>query len=102
MSEFKGTKGPWSMSSPPYDSIPWHHMYGPDGKHIMHADRSDEEKIASTRLISAAPDLYHCADLLESLCAWMLHRFGPDTPEGNEASFRLTAARAAIAKALQP
>lgn len=68
MIEFKGTPGPWSMSSPPYDSIPWHHMYGPDGKHIMHMDRPDDEKIASVRLIAAAPDLLEalelCVDML--------------------------------------
>lgn len=34
--------------------------------------------------------------LLESLCTWLLHRFGPESPEGKEASFRLTKARAAL------
>lgn len=51
------TPGPWSMSSPPYDSIPWHHVYGPDGRHIMHRERPSGEKIATTFLIAAAPDL---------------------------------------------
>lgn len=32
-------------------------------------------------------------DLLESLCAWLLHRFGHDSAEGREASFRLEEAR---------
>ena len=36
------------------------------------------------------------ADLLEGLCAWLLHRFGPDSPEGHEAAFRQPVARAAI------
>lgn len=26
---------------------------------------------------------------LDGLCAWLLHRFGPDTPEGREATCRL-------------
>lgn len=27
---------------------------------------------------------------LDSLCAWLLHRFGPDSPEGREASCRMS------------
>lgn len=27
---------------------------------------------------------------LDSLCAWLLHRFGPNTPEGREASCRMS------------
>ena len=49
--------------------------------------------------IAVAARDYESAALLESLCAWLLHRFGPDTPEGREAQFRLAKARAAIAKA---
>lgn len=30
---------------------------------------------------------------LESLCVWLLHRFGPDSPEGQESSIRLKALR---------
>lgn len=37
----------------------------------------------------------------ESLCSWLLHRFGNDSPEGNEAAFRLVEARAILA-ALNP
>ncbi len=33
---------------------------------------------------------------LESLCAWLLHRFGPDSPEGREASCRMSS-RTALA-----
>lgn len=61
------TPGPWSMSSPPYDSIPWHHVYGPDGRHIMHRERPSGEKIANTFLIAAAPDLLAALeDILDS------------------------------------
>jgi len=34
-----------------------------------------------------------CSRLLESLCAWMLHRFPPGSPEANEADFRMQKAR---------
>lgn len=37
-----------------------------------------------------------CAVLLDSLCAWLLHRFGPETPEGREALARQHIARAAL------
>ncbi|MBX5089394.1 hypothetical protein [Rhizobium lentis] len=30
---------------------------------------------------------------LESLCTWLLHRFGPDSPEGREANARLCGLR---------
>lgn len=94
MSEFKGTPGPWSMSSPPYDSIPWHHMYGPDGKHIMHADRPDDEKIASVRLIAAAPDL------LEAL-SWFINDIDGTHTVMVDFDANVERARNAIAKALQ-
>ncbi len=57
------------------------------------------EAESNARLIAAAPDLLACAELLDGLCAWLLHCHGPDSPEGKEAQFRLTAARAAIEKA---
>lgn len=47
--------------------------------------------------IDRAEALTTSAMLLNSLCAWLLHRFGPDSPEGQEASFRAIAARNALA-----
>ena len=38
-----------------------------------------------------------CARHLDTLTTWLLHRFGPDSPEGREASFRQTIARTALA-----
>lgn len=40
--------------------------------------------------------LRECAELLESLCAWMLHRFPTESPEAKEASFRYQKALAAL------
>ena len=54
---------------------------------------------ADACLIAAAPESHECTVLLDSLCAWLLHRFGPDSPEGREASARQAKARIAIAKA---
>lgn len=52
------------------------------------------------RLIAAAPSLVEAVKLLESLCAWLLNAFGPDSPAGKEAQFRLEAARTALRLAL--
>lgn len=41
-------------------------------------------------------ELEGAVELLESLCAWLLHRFGPGSPEGKEAEFRLARALAAL------
>jgi hypothetical protein len=57
------------------------------------------EEAANARLIAAAPDMLLCTELLESLCAWLLHAFGPDSPAGKEAAFRAREARAALTKA---
>ncbi|WP_424140269.1 hypothetical protein [Roseomonas chloroacetimidivorans] len=57
---------------------------------------------ANARLIAASPDLHQCTELLDGLCAWLLHRFGPDSPEGREATFRQEKARAALARASAP
>lgn len=47
----------------------------------------------------ADADLLQSAILLESLCTWLLHAYGPDSPAGKEAQARVQQARAAIRKA---
>jgi hypothetical protein len=60
---------------------------------------TDTQGRADGRLAAAAPELHQSATLLESLCTWLLHAHGPDSPTGKEAQFRLTQARAALTKA---
>ena len=60
----KHTPGPWSRMEPPYDSIPWFHMYGPDGKHLFHEERSDEEKLANAAVMFAGLDLLEAGQRL--------------------------------------
>lgn len=65
---------------------------------VSHETGSDDTQAALPIVgDTQQPECYECAVLLESLCAWLLHRFGPDSPEGQEAAFRLTKALAAIA-----
>lgn len=45
----------------------------------------DADKIVA-ELYGALEDSQHA---LKSLCQWLLHRFGPDSPEGQEALARL-------------
>jgi len=64
------TPVPWQMAGPPYDSLPWLHVCGTDnGKHIMHWDRSRDEKVANARFIVKAVNNHEA--LVESL-QWAL------------------------------
>ena len=56
------TPGPWDASLAHLDGG-WLHIYGPDGKHVFHGDRSDAEHMANARLIAAAPDAIAAAKL---------------------------------------
>jgi hypothetical protein len=70
---------------------------------MFHAfmDEMDElEKKAAFSGVKSNPKLvaaaaYDTAQALESICCWLLHRFGPDSPEGSEARSRLPIAKAA-------
>lgn len=72
-----------------------------NGYSFMDVVRGDHPEMqrANARLIAAAPDCYECTVLMESLCVWLMHRFGPGTPEWREAQFRLDKARGVVAKA---
>jgi hypothetical protein len=65
------------------------HLSG-EAEAAMHA--LDRAEAAEAELAKAR----EAAQLLDTLCSWLLHRFGPDTPEGMEATFRQAKARAAL------
>ena len=73
--------------------------FGHSGFALALESNPGAEAMANTAVAMAAPELKQSAELLESLCLWLLHRFGPVSPEGREAEFRLEQARNAIAKA---
>ena len=71
----------------------------------MGSDDVDGDFEANAQLIALAPTLAalvlearEALELTESLCAWLLHRFGPGSPEGKEASCRLAKVRTTLAK----
>lgn len=57
--------------------------------------QSVNERLQS-RAEAAEDEVKRLCGLLDGLCAWMLHRFGPDSPEGREAASRM-ASRTALA-----
>ncbi len=97
------TPGPWqaedvSANAAPNER-PWVGRLEENRYAALSCGDTQAEAIANARLIAAPPESHECALLLESLCAWLLHRFGPESPEGQEASLRMPKARAAIARA---
>lgn len=68
-----------------------------DRTSIGTSNRANAELIV--RAVNSHEELVSAAHLLDGICAWLLHRFGPDTPEGREAALRQPKAVAAIAKA---
>ena len=58
---------------------------------------------AQTEAVQAAPtaDLIACAMTLESYCLATIDRFGPDSPEGKDAQFRMSMAAKARADAVR-
>ena len=106
MSDTKFTPGPWAVNESATDEGAWEIGFG-EWQGDSYADLQIatawgfySQAEANARLIAAAPELLECAELLESLCVWLLNACGPDAAEGREATFRLAKARAAIAKAL--
>jgi hypothetical protein len=86
----KHTPGPWHLS-PPADSVPWLHICCADNKGPWHQSRSDDEKIANSRLIAAA------TDLLALVIQYRDDLRRPPAP--NSVTRRLEAIDAAIARA---
>jgi hypothetical protein len=58
--------------------------------------RQVEDHTELARLRAELAKAREAAQLLDTLCSWLLHRFGPNTPEGMEAAFRQTKARTVL------
>lgn len=101
------TLGPWFVSGVRFrmNGGEWHSINRYDeskkqDENIAYIpfDPRTGDGLADAHLIAATPDLLQSAKLLESLCAWLLHRFGRESPEGQEAKFRLEQAQAVLNK----
>ena len=102
MSSEAFTPGPWAFSQVRYrrDAMDWLNITAGERETLVAIVLAPSfHDDSNARLIAAAPNSHECTVLLEGICEWLLHRFGPDSPEGKEATFRLTKARAAIALA---
>ena len=109
MEQFKGTKGPWQLTTVPFeiavsDSIA--SIYGPmigGGSPLItgHISRSvgNIQALANAHLIAAAPDLLEALQNLVQLKEWK-ERNGKDEHYEKAQPIALHAARSAISKAL--